>query len=35
MKADKAFYNTLRAEVDQGEVKHALCLCRHPPRHQR
>lgn len=26
MKADKAFYNTLRAEVGQGEVKHALCL---------
>ena len=26
MKADKAFYNTLRAEVSQGEVKHALCL---------
>lgn len=26
MKADKAFYNTLRAEVNQGEVKHILCL---------
>ncbi len=26
MKADKAFYNTLRAEVQQGEVKHTLCL---------
>ena len=26
MKANKAFYNTLRAEVSQGEVKHALCL---------
>lgn len=26
MKADKAFYNTLRAEVSQGEIKHALCL---------
>ena len=26
MKADKAFYNTLRAEVNQGEVKHVLCL---------
>lgn len=26
MKADKAFYNKLRAEVCQGEVRHALCL---------
>ena len=26
MKADKAFYNTLRAEVSKGEFKHALCL---------
>lgn len=26
MKADKAFYNTLRAEVSQGEVKNTLCL---------
>lgn len=26
MKADNAFYNTLREEVNQGEVKHVLCL---------
>lgn len=26
MKADTVFYNTLREEVSQGEVKHALCL---------
>lgn len=26
MKADKTFYNTLRAEVQQGEVKHTLSL---------
>ena len=26
MKADKIFYDTLRAEVQQGKVKHTLCL---------
>lgn len=26
MKADKAFYNTLRSEVNKGELRHALCL---------